>query len=98
MSSQVVHLFACFSDRYKVFLDFFNLSTWLLPRAYIPPLSPKMRRKLSLLDTGSVEEDLNLLRVTPDISDEAGSSEDDMVASKMRDKFSKSNTQNLKRY
>lgn len=36
-----------FSDKYKVFLDLFNLSTWLIPRDYIPTLSPRMVKTLS---------------------------------------------------
>ena len=36
------------SDRYKVFLDLFNLSNYLLPRNYIPPLTPGMKRTLSI--------------------------------------------------
>ena len=44
------------SDRYKVFLDLFNLSTYLIPREYIPPLSHQMRRSLSILQD---DESLN---------------------------------------
>lgn len=36
------------SDRYKVFIDLFNLSTFLIPRHLIPPLDPAMRHCLSL--------------------------------------------------
>lgn len=39
-----------FSDRYKVFLDLFNLSTFILPRRYLPKLDDKMRRRLSVLE------------------------------------------------
>jgi len=46
-SSGYLYLRTTVSDRYKVFLDLFNLSTWLIPRAYIPKLSPKMVRTLS---------------------------------------------------
>lgn len=35
------------SDRYKVFLDLFNLSTFLIPRHMIPPLTKEMKTKLS---------------------------------------------------
>ena len=38
-----------FSDRYKVFLDLFNLSTFLIPRDYCPPLTTVMKRRLSIL-------------------------------------------------
>lgn len=40
----------CFSDRYKVFLDLFNLSTFLIPRENIPPLTKYMHRKLNIGD------------------------------------------------
>ncbi|KAH7731781.1 Protein TDO-2 a [Aphelenchoides avenae] len=46
-SSGYLYLRTTVSDRYKVFLDLFNLSTWLIPRAYIPKLSPKMVKTLS---------------------------------------------------
>lgn len=38
----------CFSDRYKVFVDLFNLSTFLLPRSLIPPLDDEMKKNLNL--------------------------------------------------
>ena len=47
-----------FSDRYKVFLDLFNLSTFLIPRGYIPPLTKDMKTKLAMTrDTISNWED-----------------------------------------
>ena len=42
-----VCLFVCDSDRYKVFLDLFNLSTYLVPRQYSPLLTQRMLRSLS---------------------------------------------------
>uniref|UniRef100_A0A915D3C5 Tryptophan 2,3-dioxygenase n=1 Tax=Ditylenchus dipsaci TaxID=166011 RepID=A0A915D3C5_9BILA len=41
-SSGYLYLRTTVSDRYKVFIDIFNLSTWLIPRLYIPKLSPTM--------------------------------------------------------
>ncbi|KAF0289898.1 Tryptophan 2,3-dioxygenase [Amphibalanus amphitrite] len=41
------YLRATVSDRYKVFLDLFNLSTFLIPRQYVPPLSRAMQFRLS---------------------------------------------------
>ncbi|OAD61199.1 Tryptophan 2,3-dioxygenase [Eufriesea mexicana] len=35
--------------RYKVFLDLFNLSTFLIPRHMIPPLTKQMKTKLSVV-------------------------------------------------
>ena len=34
------------SDRYKVFVDLFNLSNFLIPRDQIPPLSSSMKVRL----------------------------------------------------
>lgn len=38
------YLRATFSDRYKVFLDFFNLSSYLIPIEYIPKIDKETRR------------------------------------------------------
>ncbi|WKX98286.1 hypothetical protein Q1695_013732 [Nippostrongylus brasiliensis] len=46
-SSGYMYLRSTVSDKYKVFLDLFNLSTWLIPREYIPSLSPGMMKTLS---------------------------------------------------
>ena len=46
---QIVNMLCC-SDRYKVFLDLMNLSTYLIPYEYIPPLSSRMKRRLSILE------------------------------------------------
>lgn len=40
-SSGYQYLRSTLSDRYKVFVDLFNLSTYLIPRHYIPPLISK---------------------------------------------------------
>ncbi|EDW05825.1 tryptophan 2,3-dioxygenase [Drosophila mojavensis] len=45
-SSGYQYLRSTLSDRYKVFLDLFNLSTFLIPREAIPPLDETIRRKL----------------------------------------------------
>ncbi|XP_064608140.1 tryptophan 2,3-dioxygenase-like [Liolophura sinensis] len=47
-SSGYQYLRSTISDRYKVFLDLFNLSTFLIPRSYIPDLSSDMKRRLSM--------------------------------------------------
>ncbi len=49
-SSGYHYLRTTLSDRYKVFVDLFNLSTFLLPREYIPPLTPVMKRRLSIME------------------------------------------------
>jgi len=65
-SSGYMYLRSTISDRYKVFLDIFNLSTWLIPRAYIPPLSPLMVKTLSV----GHNMDPNLMQVTPENSED----------------------------
>ncbi|XP_069680518.1 tryptophan 2,3-dioxygenase [Periplaneta americana] len=47
-SSGYQYLRSTLSDRYKVFLDLFNLSTFLIPRGYIPPLTKHMKTKLAM--------------------------------------------------
>lgn len=43
------YLRSTMSDRYKVFVDLFNLSTFLISKDYLPLLTPKMKKKLSTL-------------------------------------------------
>uniref|UniRef100_A0A182PUY7 Tryptophan 2,3-dioxygenase n=1 Tax=Anopheles epiroticus TaxID=199890 RepID=A0A182PUY7_9DIPT len=47
-SSGYQYLRSTLSDRYKVFLDLFNLSTFLIPRQTIPPLTNEMQKALNL--------------------------------------------------
>lgn len=44
------YLRATLTPRYNVFLDLFNLSTYLLPKERIPELTPVMRKRLSTID------------------------------------------------
>ncbi|CAG9804054.1 unnamed protein product [Chironomus riparius] len=46
-SSGYQYLRSTLSDRYKVFIDLFNLSTFLIPRHYIPELSLEMKHVLT---------------------------------------------------
>lgn len=46
-SSGYQYLRSTLSDRYKVFIDLFNLSTFLIPRDDIPPLTTDMKFKLA---------------------------------------------------
>lgn len=46
-SSGYQYLRSTISDRYKVFTDIFNLATYIVPRAYLPPLPISTRRRLS---------------------------------------------------
>uniref|UniRef100_A0A2P2HW23 Tryptophan 2,3-dioxygenase n=1 Tax=Hirondellea gigas TaxID=1518452 RepID=A0A2P2HW23_9CRUS len=50
-SSGYQYLRSTLSDRYKVFIDLFNLSTFLLPRDSIPTLTRQMKHRLSMHDT-----------------------------------------------
>ncbi|XP_076273641.1 tryptophan 2,3-dioxygenase vermilion isoform X2 [Rhynchophorus ferrugineus] len=54
-SSGYQYLRSTLSDRYKVFVDLFNLSTFLIPRSYIPPLTTSMRSQLCLWKNGITE-------------------------------------------
>lgn len=49
-SSGYQYLRATQTPRYNIFLDLFNLSTYLLPKERIPELTPLMRRRLSTID------------------------------------------------
>ena len=51
-SSGYQYLKSTLSDRYKVFLDLFNLSTFLIPRHMIPSLTKQMKTKLSIACNG----------------------------------------------
>ncbi|KAA0201611.1 hypothetical protein HAZT_HAZT010954 [Hyalella azteca] len=50
-SSGYQYLRSTLSDRYKVFIDLFNLSTFLLPRDSIPTLTRHMKHRLSVHET-----------------------------------------------
>jgi len=55
------YLRSTLSDRYKVFLDLFNLSSFILPRKLIPKLSKDMITRLSnRQDSNSKSEDKEL--------------------------------------
>ncbi|XP_076376391.1 tryptophan 2,3-dioxygenase vermilion [Megalopta genalis] len=56
-SSGYHYLKSTLSDRYKVFLDLFNLSTFLIPRQMIPPLTKQMKTKLSIACNGWSPDD-----------------------------------------
>uniref|UniRef100_T1J1Q2 Tryptophan 2,3-dioxygenase n=1 Tax=Strigamia maritima TaxID=126957 RepID=T1J1Q2_STRMM len=49
-SSGYQYLRSTLSDRYKVFLDLFNLSTFLIARNYIPALTQRMKLRLSMME------------------------------------------------
>lgn len=45
-SSGYQYLRSTVSDRYKVFVDLFNLSTFLVPRQWIPKMNPTIHKFL----------------------------------------------------
>lgn len=47
------------SDRYKVFIDLFNLASFLIPREFIPKLTPEMRKRLATASVTSDGDDDN---------------------------------------
>lgn len=55
-SSGYHYLRSTLSDRYKVFLDLFNLSTFLVPRDHMPPLTRRMKLRLSIMEVWENEE------------------------------------------
>ncbi|XP_077984008.1 tryptophan 2,3-dioxygenase-like [Glandiceps talaboti] len=56
-SSGYHYLRSTVSDRYKVFLDLFNLSSYIVPRQYIPALNSDIRRRLCSMSNGDDESD-----------------------------------------
>ncbi|KAK2139728.1 hypothetical protein LSH36_1625g00000 [Paralvinella palmiformis] len=50
VSSGYQYLRATVSDRYKVFIDLFKLSTYLIPREMLPSLNAEMKRCLSTME------------------------------------------------
>ncbi|XP_048772807.1 tryptophan 2,3-dioxygenase-like isoform X2 [Ostrea edulis] len=73
-SSGYHYLRSTVSDRYKVFLDLFNLSTYVIPREYIPSLSLSMKRTLSTLSTeveSGIEDQSSSLESSDQSNDDA---------------------------
>ena len=80
-------IFLFFSDRYKVFLDLFNLSAFLIPRDYIPKLTSAMKRTLSIMSHEQIEEIMHevddLTMVSANKEDLASSKEEDKEPGKV---------------
>ncbi|XP_054714108.1 tryptophan 2,3-dioxygenase-like [Uloborus diversus] len=55
-SSGYWYLRSTLSDRYKVFVDLCNLSQFLIPACYIPPLTPQMKYRLSIKEESKRSE------------------------------------------
>jgi len=46
------------SDRYKIFIDLFNLASFLIPREFIPKLTNEMKLRLSVASVdGTIDEE-----------------------------------------
>ena len=45
-----------FSDRYKVFIDLFNLASFLIPREFIPKLTNEMKIRLSTANVAAINQ------------------------------------------
>ncbi|XP_075234512.1 tryptophan 2,3-dioxygenase vermilion isoform X2 [Lycorma delicatula] len=56
-SSGYQYLRSTLSDRYKIFLDLFNLSTFLLPRNLIPPINNLIKNNLSHINWEGTNND-----------------------------------------
>merc|ERR1711974_129734 len=61
-SSGYQYLRSTLSERYKVFIDLFNLSTFLVPRNLVPPLTPQMKSTLRT-HMGGEEDGVNGLKL-----------------------------------
>ena len=46
-----------FSDRYKVFIDLFNLASFLIPREFIPKLTSEMKLRLSVASVDGTSDE-----------------------------------------
>ena len=53
------------SDRYKIFIDLFNLAAFLIPREFLPKLTTEMKMRLAIANvdgaSGEKKEETNLL-------------------------------------
>ncbi|CAF2708032.1 unnamed protein product [Rotaria sp. Silwood2] len=47
------------SDRYKVFIDLFNLASFLIPRQFIPKLTNEMKLRLSVASVDGISDEEN---------------------------------------
>jgi len=65
------------SDRYKVFVDLFNLSTYLVPRQYSPQLTQRMQRSLSVIVNEQQNPDELIFDDDDDDEDELDDSKED---------------------
>lgn len=85
-SSGYQYLRSTLSDRYKIFVDICNLSTFMIPRHLIPPLTVGMKKRLSLMPSSSSssanEAGKSSRRQTMDSS--MGNIAEDQISSRMK--------------
>ena len=67
-SSGYHYLRSTVSDRYRVFLDLFNLSTFFVPRKYIPELTAAIKRALEFRRQSPLREAVSVV-ATASVSD-----------------------------
>ena len=44
----------CSSDRYKIYVDLFNLASFIIPREFIPKLNNEIRSRLSTASVSGI--------------------------------------------
>ncbi|CAF3278947.1 unnamed protein product [Rotaria sp. Silwood2] len=52
------------SDRYKVFIDLFNLASFLVPREFLPKLTPEMKMRLAIANVEPSKQDQDVHRTS----------------------------------
>ncbi|XP_070198020.1 tryptophan 2,3-dioxygenase-like [Littorina saxatilis] len=50
-------------DRYRVFIDLFNVSTYLVPSKFIPPLTPALKRNLAFANEIDLSRDVGAMGI-----------------------------------
>ena len=57
------------SDRYKVFIDLFNLASFLIPREFLPKLTTEMKMRLAVANVDGNQKDENEEKQSKDKKD-----------------------------
>jgi len=72
--------FILFSDRYKVFIDLFNLASFLVPREFLPKLTTEMKMRLAVASVESSENDNKQAQEPHRISGKSNAKEDGLMS------------------
>lgn len=80
LKKKLISRYISFSDRYKVFIDLFNLASFLIPREFIPKLTREMKVRLSTASVESNEEDSKPLPEVHRISGKLRDNEDGLMS------------------